>query len=260
MVIRGSWRTMYEFRSICLAEKGGSVNSYYGGAVMKKLIPLLGLFVVTFAGSVGAQADVQEREWYFQALLDGSPIGYHRFTLKNEGPEWVLESRAEFDVKLLFISAYRYDHRATERWRGNCLQSISSSTDDNGTRYAVDSVNTDEGLVVLTDRDRTRLSGCVMTFAYWNPEILQRNRLLNSQTGEYVDVKVNREGEELLTVRGEQVAAERYRLLAEGRRITVWYGAEDRRWLGLESVTEDGYVLRYQLQGPIPPAVSLSRR
>jgi hypothetical protein len=35
-----------------------------------------------------------------------------------------------------------------------------------------------------------------MTFAYWNPDLLGQSRLLNVQTGEYLDVQVRALGEE----------------------------------------------------------------
>ena len=189
----------------------------------------------------------QGREWRFRALLDDKPIGFHHFTLRQYGEEHVLESQAQFEVNVLFVKAYGYSHSATERWAGNCLKGITSSTDDNGTRYAVDGTVKGEQFVVTTRQGRSRLPDCVMTFAYWNPALLEQRYLLNSQTGDYVDVEVSFAGRETFTVGTEKVLAERYRLLAEGQRITLWYAAENHHWLGLESTTKDGYTLRYEL-------------
>ena len=81
-----------------------------------------------FAGTA-AQAQVQQ--WDFQVFLDDKPIGYHRYTLREAGAERELTSEARFDVKLLFITAYRYAHDASESWRGNCLARLNARTDDN---------------------------------------------------------------------------------------------------------------------------------
>jgi len=66
-------------------------------------------------------------EWRFAALLEGSPIGTHRFVLRAAGNDDAVrevESTARFEVKLLGFVAYRYEHRARERWRGDCMESI----------------------------------------------------------------------------------------------------------------------------------------
>ena len=43
-----------------------------------------------------------------------------------------LTSEAHFRVRFLFIDAYRYEHRARERWQGDCLESLEARTDTNG--------------------------------------------------------------------------------------------------------------------------------
>ena len=39
-----------------------------------------------------------------------------------------------------------------------------------------------------------------MTFAYWNHDFLHQSRLLNPQTGEYMDVQIEKVGDETLAV------------------------------------------------------------
>ena len=46
-------------------------------------------------------------------------------------------SKAEFQVKFLFVTAYDYRHQATERWDANCLRTLGSVTDDNGDAFEV---------------------------------------------------------------------------------------------------------------------------
>ena len=84
-----------------------------------------------------------------------------------------------------------------------------------------------------------------MTFAYWNPDFLEQPRLLNPQTGEYVDVRVENLGEETLDFRGQSVAATRFNLKADEVDLTLWYSTDDE-WLGLESVAKGGHIIRYE--------------
>jgi hypothetical protein len=104
-----------------------------------------------------------------------------------------------------------------------------------------------ERFVVTGTRGQANLPACVMTFAYWNPDLLGQSRLLNVQTGEYMDVQVRVLGEETLTVRGTAQRALRYALETRDFRIDLWY-SPNKEWLALESNTEGGRKLRYQIQ------------
>jgi len=90
------------------------------------------------------------------------------------------------------------------------------------------------------------LPECVMSFAYWDPRFLGEQRLLNPQTGEYLDVDIERIDDCTLTVRGEPIRATRYRIRARETSVDVWY-AEDREWVALESDAQGGRVIRYEL-------------
>jgi hypothetical protein len=84
----------------------------------------------------------------------------------------------------------------------------------------------------------------VRTFAYWDVDLLNSQRLLNTQTGEYEPVTVSDMGTGRLTIDEEQIEARHFRLVTEGLTIDLWY-TNDMHWLALESVTESGAVLRY---------------
>jgi hypothetical protein len=207
---------------------------------MKRLFILL---LLAFA--LPAHASVSG-DWKFRVMLDGREIGSHRYSLEPAGEGALLRSEASFDVKFLFVTAYRYDHEAEERWQGGCLQSLASRTDSNGTRTAVTATAGDGGLAVARPAGRELHPGCVLSFAYWDPRILTADRLLNSQTGELVSVRVLPLGQESVPVRGIARTASRYRISGRDLQIDVWYA--DGRWIGLEALTDGGRRLRYELQ------------
>jgi hypothetical protein len=184
-------------------------------------------------------------DWDFRVLLDGREIGRHRFTLAGAGTGVVLRSEAQFDVRVLFISAFRYVHEAVERWEGGCLQSLASRTETNGERVAVTALSQDGRLAVSGPAGRDVHEGCVMSFAYWDPRILEARWLLNSQTGELVPVQVTAQGRETVNVRGQLQSASRHRVSGPGLSIDLWYA--DGRWVALEALTDGGRILRYEL-------------
>jgi hypothetical protein len=188
----------------------------------------------------------QTREWNFRVLLDDSEIGYHRFELVQEEDRQRVTTEAEFRVGFLFITAYRYEHVNQETWQGNCLSQIDARTDDNGREFEVRGLRQADAFALMTGDEPTELDACVKTFAYWNPSILDEDRLLNSQTGELLPVTVEEVARETLAVRGEEVPAVRYRLQSRNLELDIWY-SEDEQWLALESTVKGGRKLRYEL-------------
>lgn len=187
-------------------------------------------------------------EWNFRALLDDSPIGEHRFALVPNGEERKLTSEAQFAVKLLGVTVYRYRHSAIEQWRGDCLRQLASKTDDDGTPEKVDASATgDSALTVTTAKGTQSVDGCVMSFAYWNPAIRKQERLLNSQSGKLEAVQVSRTGSGTVEVRGQPVAATRWRIATPAQPIDIWYSAEGE-WIGLDSTVSGGRKLSYRLK------------
>ena len=190
-------------------------------------------------------ANSDTKAWQFDVLLDGKPIGYHTFNLVDEGDRRVLETEARFDVKFLFINAFSYRHQSTEVWSDDCLQSIDAMTDSNGKQLVVRG-QSDEQTFELQQPQDNELSTCVKTFAYWNPSVLDSERLLNPQTGQYEDVAVTYERAETVEVAGQPVDAFRYRLETRGGDITLWYSSGTKTWVGLEAPAKGGRTLSYR--------------
>jgi hypothetical protein len=204
------------------------------------------LTACVIAFSANAADGLPGKQWQFDVALDDKPIGSHTFELQHDGEKQVLTTEASFDVKFLFVTAFRYRHQNTEIWNDGCLASIDASTDSNGDQFDVRGETGDGSFDLLSEKGSMALPGCVQTFAYWNPAILESRKLLNSQTGAYEDVTVTLEGREQLAVAGEPVDALRYRLSAQAGDIILWYSSADNTWIGLEAPAKGGRKLRYR--------------
>ena len=193
-----------------------------------------------------ASAETYKADWNFEVLLNNKPIGFHTFSLTGDSERQILTTEAQFDVKFLFINAFSYRHDNTEIWSDGCLDSINATTDNNGDLLSVRGQRNENAMEVTSQAGEQSLGECIQTFAYWNPDILGRSQLLNSQTGELEDVNVIVEGLDAVDVNGETVEAVRYRLNAKAGAITLWYSNdESRRWLALEAPAKGGRTLRY---------------
>ena len=217
--------------------------------IKTRVVKALVISIVTISTSLVSSL-VTAKEWAFDVYLDKSKMGRHTFTL-NEANQ--LTSTAKFNVKVLFVNAYQYDHKAVEKWHGDCLTGLTAHTVENKVTTDVKGKLADGNFVVDEGKNKQSLPACVMTFAYWNPKILEQSKLLNPQTAEWLDTKVSKVGIETIEVKGKKTETTHYKLdgSLEGKnklKIDLWYDTASNDWVALKSVTPEGYTVNYKLR------------
>ncbi|GAB4174130.1 MAG: hypothetical protein Kow0020_09530 [Wenzhouxiangellaceae bacterium] len=217
---------------------------------MRRILALLLLAALGHLSAESAPPSV----WRFEVLLDGKPIGEHRFELRGTPHSGLLVSEADYRVRFLGITVYRYHHRAEERWSDGCLESIEAATDDNGDQVRLKGRRLEDAFVVEGSGGQRVLPHCVQSFAYWNPGIRSASHLLNPQDGAFLPVtwaSGNRESVELAELPADSTHR---RLTTPEFAIDLWYDPAGR-WLGLETETDGGKTLSYrvlELPGTLP--------
>ena len=197
-----------------------------------------------------------EQVFDFDVNLDKRFIGTHRFTVRQINGTASIQSDASFDVRFLGLSAYRYRHRASEQWKDGCLQAIDATTDDNGRSLRVTGINR-EGRFQLEQPAVAALPPCLSAYAYWNRDLLLRQReVLNPQTGRLDTLRAESLGHETLELENGTVAVERFRLHAGQNVIDLWYSLNGD-WLRLESTTgARRLIYRLRAAQGAPPGAS----
>jgi hypothetical protein len=196
---------------------------------------------------VNEDSSEDKRSWKFDVFLDDSKIGYHHFSREHiDGFEYIT-SEAEFEVRFMFFTVYHYRHNNTEQWRNDCLVNLESSTDDNGDEQFVTLNRNNQKNQIITSKTKVTTNDCIRSFAYWNLSQLDASPLLNSQTGELMDVSLHKLGKETLQTQQPPIKTTRYQLVGDDIKIDLWY-TQDNQWLALQSTTENGSLIRYQLK------------
>ena len=205
------------------------------------------LLLGSMALAAHAAGDAATRTYAFKAFLDDKPIGEHRFTVAAEDGRRKVTSEADFAVKFIGITAYRYHHHADEQWTGDCLSGLVSTTDDDGKPASVRLVKTGDVNEITTNSGRKSEPGCLMTYAYWNPALREQKRLLNPQTGKVDSVKIEKVGSGNIAVAGKDVGATDWRITGGESPIDVWI-SDQGDWIGLDSMVSNGkHKLTYRL-------------
>lgn len=176
----------------------------------------------------------------FDILRKGEPIGYHRVDVQRSGDNAEVRTEIRMKVKLGPIVLFRYEHDAEEVWRGGRLASLTSRTNNDGERTAVTATRLGETLMVDGSAYNGAAPEGAFPSSYWNKAIINAPALLNTQTGEIIEIETTQLGK---TATPDGVSAEHYRLTGTVA-LNLWY--EGERWVGSHFVI-DGEELTYRL-------------
>ena len=219
---------------------------------MRRLVAALGVGAAALACAPKVAADAGS-QWNFVVRLDGKRIGRHRFAVdRHADGTATVTSDAQFEVRFLGWTAYRYVHRSRERWSAGCLAALDATTDDDGRVTRVRAARTGAGLAVDAKDARgdevaaETVPGCAMSFAYWNPALRSQRHLVDPGTGRLVDVRFTPLPPERIETNTGAVEAPGWRIAGLPNPIDIrWEGDE---WVGLDTVVAGGRHLTYRLR------------
>ena len=177
-----------------------------------------------------------------------SEIGFHRLRFDRQGDETLVDVEIELDIRIGFIPVFRYRHTNREVWRGEVLQSLQSTTDDNGDDYRVRVDRTGGGYLIRRNGDQERAEGPILPTSYWRAETVSATRLLDTQRGVFREVATTPVAEETVSVDGRPVAATRYRM-AGALDLDLWY-SQAGQWVKL-AFSARGVDISYALDGAV---------
>src|SRR5215212_6044901 len=113
-----------------------SVHTSALGKVRMRTLPfVLGIAVAVCSSTVtgtAARADGEVTTLNFAVTRNGEQIGSTTLKLQRNGDQTIAETATNVQVKIAFLTAYRYEQRLTERWVGGRLDALNAVTDDNG--------------------------------------------------------------------------------------------------------------------------------
>lgn len=209
---------------------------------MMRILLCLLLWLASWQTSAKAveYSDLVEKIINFQVFLNDREVGSHEFRIVKKNRQIEVDSSLNIEFKAMGFFKVKYAHKANEIWRDGCLQSLVSETQKRGKKINVEAQQSDLGMVVKGSKSTQTLNGCVRTFAYWNPQFLYEDYLLNAENGEYVPVAVTSSA--LVNNAGSKVSI-------DGAKVDIQLEYDTSgKWLSLQSELKMGGILRYVRQ------------
>ncbi len=194
-----------------------------------------------------AQASVPDNgELAFEVYRNGDRFGQHILTFEENGEDLQVTVDIDFRVGLGPIPLWRYRHDIRETWRDGRLVSLEATTRKDGRDLEVEASLGDDDLLSVRGEDfEGALPGRIIPSSYWNPDIIEQGQMLNTETGELMDLAIEELGVETILAGGSYIAASRYRLIGGPIPFDLWYDA-DGHWVKM-SFTIDGSEIDYVL-------------
>ncbi|MEX1147633.1 MAG: DUF6134 family protein, partial [Sphingomonadales bacterium] len=146
----------------------------------------------------------------FDVHRGGSRIGSHETRFAMEDGRLRVNSDMTLKVKVLFITAYRFDYQSEEVWCGDTIERLAASVNDDGSRNHLTARREDGELMVTNGDGEAMAAGDVLPTNHWNAAVLDHDRVLNTLTGKVNAVEIVDMGlEEIQTATGP-IMATRY--------------------------------------------------
>jgi hypothetical protein len=240
----------------------GACGGVEGGRRMSKWLALSVLLVGASPASFAAD-QLYPPVVTFAVWRNGENVGRHVLTFSQKGSAQIVTIDADITVRAMGLVAYRYVHHGNEVWSGEQLQSMQTTTEDNGRRFSVAAQHVGANLKVerttagpvsaaaldgfqVPDISRETLPANIMPTSQWNVRQVKQSTLLNSQYGTPAHVKVVPGGRETVRTSTRSVEAMHYTYSGD-LRMDLWY--DDRgRWVKGIFVAFDGSTVEYILQ------------
>lgn len=187
--------------------------------------------VAAIESDIALPADIS-----FDVWMDDRPLGSHDYRFSRKGDLLQVDSSARFNLKVLFVNVFRYNHDARELWQGPCLTALNSDTTTNGEQ---------ETLELLFSVDE-----CAGTYAYWDRARLERPELTNAQTGKKEQALWSEPDAAPLPKPGKKknnipalTGLTHYQLTTDSATFLLWYDKQGR-CLAMQT-TNDGRTITY---------------
>lgn len=204
-------------------------------------------FAASCSADAGAPVDVEDlygERIAFEVRREGRRVGSHETRFERDGDRLTVSSEMQLKVKVLFITAYRFEYQSEEVWCGDAIQTVEANVNDNGDRISLVGRRQDEQMAIDRDDEAgTLIDGDLFPTNHWNEAVLRGDAVLNTITGRVNKVEIVPMGVEEIETTSGTIKATRYEYRGE-LETEAWY--DDRgRWVKLRFAADDGSTIEY---------------
>src|SRR5271163_222927 len=137
---------------------------------MRIFFSFLGLMLL----SGGALGEPMAETYKFAIIREGAQIGTSTMNIQKNGPETIVDTATLVEVKILGLTAYRFEFSSNERWVDGRLIALTAQTDDNRTKHSLNVGSNDKKLTAEADGKKTSLDPNTLPWSPWNAKLVNQ--------------------------------------------------------------------------------------
>ncbi|WP_340109207.1 DUF6134 family protein [Pikeienuella sp. HZG-20] len=169
----------------------------------------------------------------YTILRGGAVVGSHTHDVRLDADGRVqVAIDIEMKIKVLGITAYRYEMANRETWAGGRLLRMDSATNDDGDQDYARVKPAGDMLEIDGSAHQGAVAGDAASTTYWTPAFLKRKLWINSQTGVPIAVTAARIADGGVDAPFGRIATQRWTVTGENLDITLHYANEE--WVSVE--------------------------
>ncbi len=174
----------------------------------------------------------KDKEVSFDVIRKNKNIGTVITTFDINGDELKLRTIVDIEVKILFVSAYKFFQETTETWHNGEFIKIDGYTDFEDEReYFIKGTDYEEYFLASGMDGELKLSKNIIPLNYWNKKILEEKEIFDTQKGITRKITVKKLKNEIITINKNKIETEKYTLDATKNpkdkgpfpQYTLWY-------------------------------------
>lgn len=221
--------------------------------MLPALRPVIAAFVLALTPQSFAEPDSQ-LPWSpsdgevldFDVTRNGKSFGEHTVRFAVSDGEIKVRNDIELEASLGPIRVFYYAHESDEIWVNGRLSQMDGVTKKDGDTLTLDVEAQGDVLLVDGSGYEGEVPLDIVPSSHWNLNQIKSQKILSSENGEILDVKVEKVGTETVKVGDETLTADRYRLVSD-LTVDLWYD-QSGRWVKCQFEAR-GQSIEYHLKG-----------
>ena len=209
---------------------------------MKKILLSIAILIL-IGNSLSSHTEhyVSFNNLEYELFRNNKLIGFHKFALKRNGDELIVESNVEFKIKKLGVDLYNYKAKSSEIYKNNVFLSFSSKTNQNKKEKYVNIQHDKENKELNIDGSSYKgsTSEDFIVGTWWNHEIVKAKAQISAISGRVIYQNVNFIGKEMLTINNKQYNTLRFNFSSSDNSLPpekklntdIWYDEKTLLWV-----------------------------
>ena len=172
----------------------------------------------------------------FDVIRKNNVIGTHEIKFTKNDDVLLVETNIEVEVKVLFISAYKFTHQSTETWiNGNFTKIVGHSDFEDEREYFITGQDNNDSFLASGMDGKLELDKNILPSNFWNADILKQKEIFDTQKGIVRKIDVEDLGYEEIKVNNKNIKCNKFLFNASNNpkdkgpfpEYTLWYDEND---------------------------------